>query len=125
MPRVKQFEEQVVLEKALELFWYRGYHFTSMQDLVDELGINRGSLYGTFGGKKDLFYKALSHHLKANIDFLTSYIEQQDDVIEGIRQFFYMVNDEAFADELLTIYRNPATSSPTIPTACSGYCSAF
>lgn len=49
MPRVKKFDEKEVLEKAMELFWIQGYHATSIQDLVDHLGINRASLYDTYG----------------------------------------------------------------------------
>ena len=57
MPRVKQFNEDEVLNKAMELFWKKGYNATSMQDIVDYLGINRASLYSTFGGKKNLSFK--------------------------------------------------------------------
>ena len=50
-----KFNEDEVLIKAMELFWNKGYHATSIQDLVSNLGINRASLYDTFGGKKELF----------------------------------------------------------------------
>ena len=43
----------------MHLFWEKGYQGTSIQDLVDRLGINRGSLYDTFGGKDELFKRAL------------------------------------------------------------------
>ncbi len=48
MPRVKLFDESEVLNKATNLFWKKGYHATSIQDLVNHLGINRGSLYDTY-----------------------------------------------------------------------------
>ncbi len=66
MPRVKQFDEKEVLEKAMELFWKQGFHATSMQDLVSYLGINRASLYDTFGGKQQLFGKALDHYIQTH-----------------------------------------------------------
>ena len=59
MPRTKNFDPAEVLEKAKNLFWEKGYYATSMQDLVDTLGINRASMYDTYGGKDQLFAKAL------------------------------------------------------------------
>ena len=59
MPRTKQFDREVVLGKAMELFWTKGFHATSVSDLVEYLGINRASMYGTFGDKDRLFREAL------------------------------------------------------------------
>jgi TetR/AcrR family transcriptional repressor of nem operon len=59
MPWEKQFDVDEVLEKAMKVFWSRGYEATSMQDLVDTTGINRGSLYSTYGDKHSLFIAAL------------------------------------------------------------------
>ena len=70
MPRTKQFCEIETLEKAVELFWNKGFHATSMQDLVSHLGINRASLYATYGDKSDLFKKALCAYTKSNGDML-------------------------------------------------------
>jgi TetR/AcrR family transcriptional repressor of nem operon len=62
MGRTKQFNQQAVLDDAMHLFWERGFHSTSMQDLVDHLGVNRQSLYDTFGGKQELFEAALERY---------------------------------------------------------------
>ena len=59
MGRTKQFDHRTALDQAMELFWARGYHATSIQDLVDHLGVNRQSLYDTFGGKDELFKAVL------------------------------------------------------------------
>lgn len=59
MARKKSFDEIDVLQKALQLFWRKGYNATSIQDLVDELGINRASLYDTWGDKHNLYVAAL------------------------------------------------------------------
>lgn len=59
MPRHKQFDPEDVLLKAMGLFWNKGYNGTSMEDLVQVMGINRASLYSTYGDKHDLFLKAL------------------------------------------------------------------
>ena len=54
MGRSKEFEENVVLQKAMELFWEQGYEKTSLNDLVEHMGIHRRSLYDTFGDKIDI-----------------------------------------------------------------------
>lgn len=63
MARSKAFDPEDVLEAALQLFWTKGYEQTSMQDLVDAMGINRGSLYDTFGDKQRLYRKAVARYL--------------------------------------------------------------
>jgi TetR/AcrR family transcriptional repressor of nem operon len=62
MARAKDFDENKVLTKAIEIFWHKGYNGTSMQDLVDGLGISRSSLYDTFTDKHTLFVKALESY---------------------------------------------------------------
>ena len=62
MPWEKQFDHDAALAKAMGAFWARGYEATSVQDLVDCMGINRGSLYATFGDKRSLFVEALRRY---------------------------------------------------------------
>ncbi|WP_026416873.1 TetR/AcrR family transcriptional regulator [Actinomadura oligospora] len=59
MARTKEFDPEAALGRALELFWERGYEGTSMADLVEHTGVARASLYSTFGGKRELYAKAL------------------------------------------------------------------
>lgn len=59
MPWEKQFDERDVLDKAMQMFWRRGYEATSMQELVDRTGVNRASLYATFGDKHALYLASL------------------------------------------------------------------
>jgi TetR/AcrR family transcriptional regulator, transcriptional repressor for nem operon len=59
MARTKEFNKEQVLEKAMRVFWAKGFNATSMQDLVDGLGLSRSSIYDTFGDKEGLFYAAL------------------------------------------------------------------
>ncbi len=66
MARTKDFDENEVLNKAICIFWHKGYNGTSMQDLVDGLAISRSSLYDTYGDKHTLYLKALeSYQLSA------------------------------------------------------------
>lgn len=62
MPWEKQFDHDAALSKAMGAFWAQGYDATSMQDLVECMGINRGSLYATFGDKRSLFIEALRRY---------------------------------------------------------------
>jgi TetR/AcrR family transcriptional repressor of nem operon len=62
MGRKKEFDRDEVLDRAIEAFWCKGYEATSVQDLLDEMGINRGSLYDTFGDKHTLFLAAIDRY---------------------------------------------------------------
>ena len=55
MARKKEFDPDKALDKAMTLFWQKGYEATSIQDLVNHLGIGPRSLYDTFKSKHDLF----------------------------------------------------------------------
>ncbi|WP_329057903.1 TetR/AcrR family transcriptional regulator [Amycolatopsis sp. NBC_01480] len=57
--RPREFDKDKTLARALELFWSRGYGATSIQDLVDVLAVERGSLYGTFGDKRRFYLDAV------------------------------------------------------------------
>lgn len=62
MARPREFDVDEALARATELFWSRGYEATSVQDLVDTLGVNRASLYSTFGDKGQLFEAVLHRY---------------------------------------------------------------
>jgi len=57
--RPRAFDMNTALEKALEVFWRKGYDGTSLSDLTDAMGINKPSLYAAFGNKEQLFLKAI------------------------------------------------------------------
>lgn len=59
MPWEKNFDVDDTLTRAMESFWKRGYEATSVQNLVDATGVNRASLYATYGDKRDLFLASL------------------------------------------------------------------
>ena len=63
MPRVRLFVVDDVLAKAIARFSRHGYHATSISDLLDCLGIGRGSIYATFGSKRGLFLRALRSYI--------------------------------------------------------------
>ena len=68
MPRAKEFDETEVLDQAIEIFRARGYQSTSFSDLTTELGVNRQSLYDTYGDKQTLFLAALKRYRERGLD---------------------------------------------------------
>jgi TetR/AcrR family transcriptional repressor of nem operon len=62
MARPKAFDEDKALMQAMELFWDQGYTATSLAQLTSSMGINRQSLYDTYGDKRGLFLKALDRY---------------------------------------------------------------
>jgi TetR/AcrR family transcriptional repressor of nem operon len=62
MGRPRQFEPDEVLDKAMMLFWRQGFEKTSMQELVEQTGIHKRSMYDTFGDKHNLFLLALARY---------------------------------------------------------------
>ena len=63
----KKFEPEVALEKAMSVFWKRGYQAASLAELLQNMGISRKSMYDTFGNKQALFLKALEHYAQTRL----------------------------------------------------------
>ncbi|WP_449398631.1 TetR/AcrR family transcriptional regulator [Chryseobacterium wanjuense] len=63
MARNIEFNEEVAIQKAMEVFWEKGYYATSMRDLTDAMKINSSSLYNTIGDKHQLFLKCIDHYI--------------------------------------------------------------
>jgi TetR/AcrR family transcriptional repressor of nem operon len=59
MARTKEFDQEQALDAAMHLFWKQGYEATSIQQLVDATGVQRQSLYDTFGSKHEMFLQSL------------------------------------------------------------------
>ncbi|MEM6965262.1 MAG: TetR/AcrR family transcriptional regulator, partial [Bacteroidota bacterium] len=99
MPRVKLFDEKEVLEKAMHLFWKKGYYATSIQDLVNYLGINRASLYDTYGGKKKLFQSAFTHYRNINTQQIKQFLSTHEQVKTGLKKLFTMAVQASHKDK--------------------------
>lgn len=69
--RTRQFDIDEALDRALEVFWTRGYEGATLPELTRAMGINRPSLYAAFGNKEQLFRKALDRYQTGPMSFLT------------------------------------------------------
>jgi TetR/AcrR family transcriptional repressor of nem operon len=90
MGRPRAFDREKALDRAMEVFWARGYERTSVQDLTESMGIQRGSLYAAFGDKRNLFLESLERYEER------FYLEMQElldapSAGEGIRRVFLKV----------------------------------
>ena len=98
MARSKEFDTNLVLHKAMEVFGHYGYEGTSLQLLLEGLGIARQSLYNTYGTKRDLFIKAVSHYVNEKSTNVVVYLEQTNPVKKAISDIFSVIvetlNDE-------------------------------
>jgi len=90
MARHKEFDEAMVLRKAMVLFWRNGYEKTSMQDLVDYMNIHRRSIYDTFGDKQTLFLRALQLFEETTGKKMEQEIKPTQSVKLAIRKLFEM-----------------------------------
>ncbi len=96
MPRVEAFNREQVLQRAMNLFWEKGYYGTSMQDLVDATGLNRSSLYNTFGSKLTLYQDTLAHYKKETGGMFQRALVRARDPLDAIRHVF-----EGFLPEIM------------------------
>lgn len=98
MARPKAFDRTQALDQALDLFWYRGYEATSIQDLLDTMGLNRGSLYDTFGDKHSLFLEALDRYESQFGGQLGQYLAKPLPIRAAIRLAFEQIIEAAVTD---------------------------
>lgn len=84
--RPQEFNSQVALEKAMNLFWSQGYEATGLRDLLKHMGIARQSMYNTFGDKRSLFLKALAHYEKTVSRRFLVKLDAPGSPLENIRE---------------------------------------
>jgi TetR/AcrR family transcriptional repressor of nem operon len=88
MARPRAFDEAEVLDRAVDLFWERGYETTSIADLEEHLGLGRQSLYNAFGDKEHLFLKALARYAERGHEMRKDLLMRPGAGLAGIRAFF-------------------------------------
>src|ERR1700758_1767481 len=98
MARTKDFDEDEVLAKAMNLFWLKGYNATSMQDLVDGLGISRSSLYDTFGDKHALFVRSLENYRQGVALKMQNILNEAPTAKDAVRGLLDLTTRELLSD---------------------------
>jgi len=73
--RPRAFDPEAALDAALEVFWRQGYEGTSLTDLTAAMGINKPSLYASFGNKEQLFSEALDRYFSGPGAFAADALE--------------------------------------------------
>lgn len=96
MARHKEFDIEQTLDRAVDLLWRQGFEKTSIQDLVDHLGVGRGSLYATFGDKRGLYLAALDRYRERAHAGFAAMLAGADGVVDAFEGLM-----EAYVDEIL------------------------
>lgn len=99
MARHKKFDQEEVLEKAMITFWRHGFEGTSIQDLVNTMGINRGSLYDTFGDKRSLFVAAIILYENTIFKRMIACLEVPNASKPAIKELFYSIVEGSLEDK--------------------------
>ncbi|HQT25256.1 MAG TPA: TetR/AcrR family transcriptional regulator [Burkholderiales bacterium] len=99
MARPIRYNRTEVLEKAMLAFWEKGYHATSMADLVEVTDLRPGSIYAAFRCKEDFYLNTLDHYVEQGISKLESVISGASSPLEGIREaLLWIAEDSADPD---------------------------
>ena len=98
MPRSKAFDHDQVLERAMRLFWRKGYEATSIDDLVRATGINRASMYGAFGDKRRLFLAAVDRYVAKVSASRLADMERPGSAKAALRRYFQRLVQFSVAD---------------------------
>jgi TetR/AcrR family transcriptional regulator, transcriptional repressor for nem operon len=88
MARKREFDEVEALKQAMQLFWVQGYEKTSMEDLVNHMGVHRKSIYDTFGNKHELFIKVLEYYQTAFGQQMLQHIANKESALDKIKALF-------------------------------------
>jgi TetR/AcrR family transcriptional repressor of nem operon len=99
MARTKEFNPVDALEAAVNVFWRLGYEHTSLDALMQEMGVARQSLYDTFGDKRSLYLKALAHYRDGNHAMLRDLFAGNKPVKEGLAKLLFDLSHESRAEQ--------------------------
>ena len=93
--RPLEFDPDVALDAAMQVFWRNGYENTSMQDLLEAMQLSKSSLYQAFGGKPALFERCIARYGDEMIGALRDALQRSPSGLGFIRRFLESVLDEA------------------------------
>jgi TetR/AcrR family transcriptional repressor of nem operon len=90
MVGARQFDEQEVIALALDVFWRKGLHDATMQDLATATGVQRGSLYNAYGDKEAIFLRAFDRYAAQFLESAGNALAEGD-AAARLRTFFDMI----------------------------------
>ena len=90
MARQREFDMEEVLDAATTAFWSHGYEATSLQDLMEATGLQKGSIYKAFGDKHQLFMSALGHYMGQGGEGMMRAFDEAPTPKDAVRSFLTM-----------------------------------
>jgi len=87
MPRTASYDRHEALGKALDLFWRRGYHASSLKHLGQALDMRPGSFYAAFGSKQDLFVEVLDEYAGQMAELLASHLAREATALDALKAY--------------------------------------
>lgn len=87
MSRTTLYNHQEALERAIQLFWQKGFHATSLKDIEQALDMRPGSIYAAFGNKDGLFQEALDHYAHASLTELERILANYESPLLGLAAY--------------------------------------
>jgi TetR/AcrR family transcriptional repressor of nem operon len=86
--RPRSFDVEAAVERAMGVFWSRGYHATALPDLLRATKLSRGSLYAAFGDKHSLFLRALDRYIADALTRMDNIeLDPRREPVDGLRAF--------------------------------------
>ena len=127
MGRTKQYDRTELLDRAVELFRLQGFNGTSTAELVDELGVNRKSMYAEFGSKQELFEATLEHYDRNHLTRVLGPIEAPDAGVDAIRTAFmdYAAASEGWFNGRGCLMCNSAVERAALDPATGRFAAAY
>src|ERR1051325_11856562 len=99
MGRHKEFDREQALHRAMEVFWSRGFEAASIEHLVEHMGINRQSIYDTFGDKHSLFLQALDRYRETQSRRVFEILDRPGSVKRNFKLLFQEAVDKSLSEE--------------------------
>lgn len=100
MARPREFDEDIVLDAAMQRFWNNGFEATSMRDLADRTGMTTASLYNAFGDKRAIYRLVLDRYVRQTLETCSTIFASDDPPLQALERFFDATVEEVLADSL-------------------------
>ncbi len=118
MARNVEFDEQLAVSRAMDVFWKKGYNGTTMRDLTEAMGINSSSLYNTIGDKHQLFVRSIKHYTETRMEDAKKQLAAIKSPIKAIEKYIgnaaNTITNEPYSCLALKTTFEVATADPEV-----------